>query len=87
MLVLSRFTDQSIVIGHNVRITIVQCRDGKVRLGIEAPRELEVNREEVYKDKFGPFVAKGSNVAPVVAAAVNPDQTAGDDPGPYLQTR
>jgi len=87
MLVLSRYTDQSIVIGHNVRITVIQVRGNKVRIAIEAPRELEVNRDEIYKQKFGPFMANGSNVAPTVDAAVNVDQPAGDDPVPYLQTR
>ena len=86
MLVLSRFTDQAIVVGHNVRITIVQVRGNKVRLGIEAPRELEVNRDEVYKQKFGAFGASGSNVAPNQPDAPNASDGS-DDPGPYPQTR
>jgi carbon storage regulator len=48
MLVLSRQRDESIVIGDNVVITIVDIRGDKVRLGIEAPGEIPVHRQEVY---------------------------------------
>ena len=48
MLVLSRQRDQSIVIGDNVVVTIVDVRGDKVRLGIEAPSEIPVHRQEVY---------------------------------------
>ena len=48
MLVLSRQRDESIVIGDNIVITIVDVRGDKVRLGIEAPREISVHRREVY---------------------------------------
>ena len=49
MLVLSRQRDQSIVIGDNVVVTVVDVRGDKVRLGIEAPREIPVHRREVYE--------------------------------------
>ena len=49
MLVLSRQKDESIVIGDNIKITIVDVRGDKVRLGIEAPREVPVHRIEVYE--------------------------------------
>ena len=49
MLVLSRQRDESIVIGDNVVITIVDIRGDKVRLGIEAPGEIPVHRQEVYE--------------------------------------
>ncbi len=48
MLVLSRQRDQTIVIGDSIRITIVDVRGDKVRIGIDAPREVAVHREEVY---------------------------------------
>ena len=48
MLVLSRQRDESIVIGDNVIVTIVDVRGDRVRLGIEAPREVSVHRREVY---------------------------------------
>jgi carbon storage regulator len=48
MLVLSRQRDESIMIGDNVEITIVDVRGDKVRLGITAPREIPVHRREIY---------------------------------------
>ena len=48
MLVLSRQRDESIVIGDNIVITIVDIRGDKVRLGINAPTEIPVHRQEVY---------------------------------------
>ena len=49
MLVLSRQKDESIMIGDNVEITIVDVRGDKVRLGITAPKEIPVHRREVYE--------------------------------------
>ncbi len=49
MLVLSRQKDESIMIGDDVEITIVDVRGDKVRLGITAPREIPVHRKEVYE--------------------------------------
>jgi len=49
MLVLSRQRDESIVIGENVVVTIVDIRGDKVRLGIQAPGEIPVHRQEVYE--------------------------------------
>jgi len=49
MLVLSRQRDESIMIGDNIVITIVDVRGDKVRLGIQAPTEIPVHRHEVYE--------------------------------------
>ncbi len=49
MLVLSRQRDESIIIGDNIIITVVDIRGDKVRLGIEAPSEIPVHRREVYE--------------------------------------
>jgi carbon storage regulator len=49
MLVLSRQRDESIIIGDNVVVTIVDIRGDKVRLGIQAPQEIPVHRREVYE--------------------------------------
>ena len=50
MLVLSRRQGESIVIGGDVVVTIVEVRGGQVRVGIDAPRSIEVHREEVYRE-------------------------------------
>jgi carbon storage regulator len=49
MLVLSRQKDESIMIGDNVEITVVDVRGDKVRLGIAAPKDIPVHRKEVYE--------------------------------------
>lgn len=48
MLILSRKTNEEIVIGKDVVVTVVEIRGDKVRLGIEAPREVSVHRKEVH---------------------------------------
>ena len=48
MLVLSRKKDEKIVIGDNISIMVVEIRGDKVRLGIDAPRDVSVHRREVY---------------------------------------
>ena len=48
MLVLSRKHDEKIHIGDNIVITVVEIRGDKVRLGIDAPKEISVHRQEVY---------------------------------------
>ena len=48
MLVLSRKRDEAIVIGTDIEIFIVDIRGDKVRLGINAPKEVAVHRREVY---------------------------------------
>ena len=48
MLVLSRQRDETIMIGDEVEITVVDIRGDKVRLGITAPRHIQVHRKEVY---------------------------------------
>lgn len=49
MLVLSRHRDESIMIGDDVVVTIVDIRGDKVRLGIDAPKSIPVHRQEVYE--------------------------------------
>ncbi len=48
MLVLSRKTNESIVIAENIVITVVEIQGGKVRLGIVAPKDVPVHRQEVF---------------------------------------
>jgi carbon storage regulator len=48
VLVLTRHVHQSIVIGHDVVVTVLEVRGDQVRLGITAPKEIQVHREEVF---------------------------------------
>jgi carbon storage regulator len=48
MLVLSRKRDEQIVISDNIVVTVVDIRGDKVRLGIEAPKDIPVHRQEVF---------------------------------------
>jgi carbon storage regulator len=50
MLVLSRRANQSIMIGNEIVVTVLEVRGDHVRLGIQAPRTVTVHREEVYAE-------------------------------------
>lgn len=49
MLILSRKLDESIIIGDGVKVTLLDISGKQVKLGIDAPREIAVHREEVYR--------------------------------------
>ena len=54
MLILTRKTKESIIIGDNIRITILGVKGNHVRVGIEAPEDIPVHRQEVYlRSKIG----------------------------------
>jgi carbon storage regulator len=55
MLVLTRKIGEEIIIGGNIRVTVTAIRGNQVRLGITAPREVRVNREEIVRriEEFG----------------------------------
>ena len=50
MLVLSRKKNESIIINNEIKIVVVEIRGDKVRLGVEAPKEVPVHRREVYDE-------------------------------------
>jgi len=49
MLVLSRRKDEIIMIGDDIKVTVVEVKGDQVRLGISAPRDISIYREEIYK--------------------------------------
>lgn len=49
MLVLSRKLDEGIIIGNNITIKILSIEDGKVKIGINAPKHVEIHREEIFE--------------------------------------
>jgi carbon storage regulator len=73
MLVLSRQRDESIIIGDNIVVTIVDIRGDKVRLGIKAPPEISVHREEIYE-----LIQKESQQK----ETTNPETADGESPPP-----
>ena len=70
MLVLSRKKNESIVINNDITIVVVEIRGDKVRLGVEAPKEVPVHRREVY-DAIHRGTASGSNGTTSSAAGGN----------------
>jgi carbon storage regulator len=48
VLVLTRRANQSIMIGHEIVVTVLEVRGDQVRLGIKAPRSIDVHREEIF---------------------------------------
>ncbi|OGT88659.1 MAG: carbon storage regulator [Gammaproteobacteria bacterium RIFOXYB2_FULL_38_6] len=49
MLILTRRTNESVIIGDDIKITVLGTKGNQVRLGIEAPKNVSVHREEIYK--------------------------------------
>jgi carbon storage regulator len=67
MLVLSRKKNESIVINNDITVTVVEIRGDKVRLGIVAPKEVPVHRQEVFDAIHGKDApAQPATSAPVV---------------------
>jgi carbon storage regulator len=50
MLVLTRRAGESVIIGDDVVVTVLEARGDVIRIGIQAPRDVQVHREEVYKE-------------------------------------
>ena len=71
MLVLSRKKNESIVINDDITIVVVEIRGDKVRLGVEAPKEVPVHRREVFDAIHRNEVAAGDKAATKTDAAGN----------------
>lgn len=94
MLVLSRKESESILIGDNIRITIIAAADGRARLGIDAPRHVHILREELSRDAYrevsahdravrdsGSRETQSTNPAPAMPAPAMP---ASSNPAPAM---
>jgi len=68
MLVLSRKKSESIIINDNITVTVIEIRGDKVRLGIEAPKDVTVHRREVYE-----AIQNQARVAPPGPKAISPE--------------
>jgi carbon storage regulator len=71
MLVLTRKTNQSIMIGDDVEVTVLAVSRDKIRLGITAPREVPVFRKEVYISIQGEKAADDGKVGEAVGEALD----------------
>ena len=80
MLVLSRKKDESVVINNDIRIVVVEIRGDKVRLGVEAPKEVPVHRSEVYEaingDESDNSISSVNNV-PAIPESCKPTDSSG----------
>ncbi len=70
MLVLSRKKNESIIIDGSITVTVVEIRGDKVRLGISAPRDIPIHREEIYDRIHGEPVSPESSFKEPEAAEV-----------------
>jgi len=96
MLTLTRSVGETIRIGDDIEVHVVEVRGGTVRLGFKAPREVAIHREEVYRqiaeanllaaqvtaDSLGALAAFAPSAATTgsVSAAEDADAAGGDDP-------
>lgn len=82
MLVLTRKSNQSIMIGDDIEITVLSVMGEKVRIGIQAPREIPVFRQEVYveiQQERGQVDPPGEAVSPSPAHGVSPSTNGSGD--------
>jgi carbon storage regulator len=78
MLVLTRRPGESIVIGQDIVITVIEIKGGQVRIGIDAPREIDVYREEIYEQVRQENIASVANAEEIRRAV---QDQARQDPG------
>ena len=77
MLVLTRRPGESIVVGEDIVITVIEIKGGQVRIGIDAPRSVEVYRKEIYEQVRQENLSAIANVEKIREAV----QDAPKDPG------
>lgn len=74
MLILSRRNGESFVIGEDIKITVLSQRSNQVRIGIDAPRELPVFREEVLERRKQKARAQADERAPTANSINQPEK-------------
>ena len=89
MLVLTRRSSQSIVIGKDIVVTVLEVRGDQVRIGVSAPRDVDVHREEVFLELQESNRSAASPSAEAVEALgqLLPPAQPGDDEAPAPQGR
>ncbi len=83
MLVLTRHATQSLMIGHDIVVTVLEVRGDQVRIGIRAPRHVDVHREEVFAalQQANRSAASPSPEALEGLADIRPEKPGPDDVG------
>ena len=71
MLVLSRHAGESIVIANDIIVTFLEVRGDVVRVGIEAPRNIQVHREEVHRELQAANQAAAASAGPEAIAGIS----------------
>ena len=75
MLVLTRKVGEEIVIGENIRVTVVEVGPGRVKIGIAAPRDVKIDRDEIRAKKDAECVEVPTVIHNRIAAQLNPATT------------
>ncbi len=79
MLVLTRRPGESIVVGENIVVTVIEIKGGQVRIGIDAPREVDVYREEIYEQVRQENLSAVANVEEIRKAVQDQKRQEADD--------
>jgi carbon storage regulator len=72
MLILTRRPSEKVMVGNEVTVTVLDVRGGQVRLGITAPKEVPVHREEVYERIKSEQEAAAHSAGPATGRVVKP---------------
>ncbi|HET9517402.1 MAG TPA: carbon storage regulator CsrA [Actinoplanes sp.] len=82
MLVLTRRSGESVMIGDTVVVTVLEVRGDVIRLGIDAPRDIQVHREEIYRELQASNQEAASPTDDAVLALSRLLRPKADEPGP-----